>query len=269
MGKGIALVIGLNAVDPKKYNGWKGSLIAAENDARDIGTLVQNIGFETESLLGNNAVYDMVLHNIQRASGRLVNGDIFLLYYSGHGSTLSDLDIVKENDMKDETFCLYDKELLDDILHLGWHGFKQGVRILIVLDCCHSAGMLEFGSNLGNKFKAMPPNIRSDMDVLNRNTYEDEIEKILMAKKKLMLKGVTASVLLISACEETKLAKDGSKNSEFTRALKVVWRDGNFKGNYSRFVELINIEMIDYQFAGLEKDGIPNVAYENQEPFTI
>ena len=34
--KGISLHIGLNRVDPIHYAGWKGELVACENDAHDI-----------------------------------------------------------------------------------------------------------------------------------------------------------------------------------------------------------------------------------------
>jgi len=38
MAKGIALHIGLNSVDPHKYEGWSGPLSACEADANDMAT---------------------------------------------------------------------------------------------------------------------------------------------------------------------------------------------------------------------------------------
>jgi hypothetical protein len=39
--KGSSLHIGLNRVDPTHYVGWKGELVACENDARDMETIAK------------------------------------------------------------------------------------------------------------------------------------------------------------------------------------------------------------------------------------
>ena len=44
MAKGIALHIGLNSVDPKRYEGWSGPLNACEADANDMADLAQSRG---------------------------------------------------------------------------------------------------------------------------------------------------------------------------------------------------------------------------------
>jgi hypothetical protein len=49
--KGISLHIGLNRVDPVRYGGWKGELVACENDACDMETIARRQGFVTHSLL--------------------------------------------------------------------------------------------------------------------------------------------------------------------------------------------------------------------------
>jgi hypothetical protein len=38
----------------------------------------------------------------------------------------------------DETWCLFDGELLDDELHELWARFTRGVRVLVLSDSCHS-----------------------------------------------------------------------------------------------------------------------------------
>jgi hypothetical protein len=43
----------------------------------------------------------------------------------------------------DETWCLYDGQLLDDELHGAWEKFQAGVRILVFSDSCHSGTVLK------------------------------------------------------------------------------------------------------------------------------
>ncbi len=42
MAKGLALTIGLNAVDPRHYEGWSGKLNACEADARDMADIARS-----------------------------------------------------------------------------------------------------------------------------------------------------------------------------------------------------------------------------------
>ena len=43
-----------------------------------------------------------------------------------------------EADKQDETWCLYDGQLIDDELYFELSRFKAGVRILVLSDSCHS-----------------------------------------------------------------------------------------------------------------------------------
>jgi hypothetical protein len=63
--------------------------------------------------------------------------DIFLLTYSGHGGQVPDTN-GDEPDRKDETWVLYDGELVDDELHELYTQFKSGTRVVVLSDSCHS-----------------------------------------------------------------------------------------------------------------------------------
>ena len=69
------------------------------------------------------------------------SGDSFLLTYAGHGSQVPD-KAGDEDDQFDETWCLYDGELIDDELRRFWTQFAEGVLIYMVSDSCHSGTML-------------------------------------------------------------------------------------------------------------------------------
>jgi hypothetical protein len=57
--------------------------------------------------------------------------------YSGHGNQVPDLD-GEEPDKLDETWCLYDGQMIDDELYRMYGALAEGVRVLILSDSCHS-----------------------------------------------------------------------------------------------------------------------------------
>ena len=137
MAKGLALTIGLNTVDPRHYAGWNGRLAACEADARDMADIARARKFTVRRLLTRSATRRAVLAGIASAAGALRSGDIFLLTYSGHGGQVPDRNH-DEPDLQDETWCLYDGELIDDEIYQALTRFKAGVRVLVLSDSCHS-----------------------------------------------------------------------------------------------------------------------------------
>ena len=116
MAKGMSLSIGLNAVDPKHYGDWSGELNACEADAAEMSALAKSQGFRPTVLLTRRATRARVQAELGKAARQLAAGDIFMLSYSGHGGQLPDLNR-DEPDAQDETWCLFDGELVDDELH--------------------------------------------------------------------------------------------------------------------------------------------------------
>ena len=145
MAKGISLHIGLNHVDPKHYQGWDGELNACIADARDMRALAKKRGFVGNTLLiDGQATAEAVSAAILDASKKLSKGDIFLLTYSGHGGQVRDTNgDEKDNDRMDETWVLFDRQLVDDEVYALWSKFKAGVRILVLSDSCHSGTVVK------------------------------------------------------------------------------------------------------------------------------
>ena len=73
----------------------------------------------------------------RKAAKALRKGDFFFLTYSGHGGQVPDVT-GEEADKQDETWCLYDGQLIDDELYFELSRFAAGVRILVFSDSCHS-----------------------------------------------------------------------------------------------------------------------------------
>lgn len=88
-------------------------------------------------MLDEQATAEAVIGAIAGTAHSLRSGDMLLLTYSGHGSQVPDKNS-DESDGQDETWCLYDRMLVDDELNALWSQFKSGVRICMLSDSCHS-----------------------------------------------------------------------------------------------------------------------------------
>ncbi len=139
MAKGLALTIGLNSVNPLKH-GYVHfeDLYTCEFDAKDMAALAISQGFKVTTLLTSQATLANVINEIRKAASSLTAGDIFLLTFSGHGGQLKDTNGDELDDGKDETWFLYDGQLVDDEIDKLFAEFPQGCRILMFSDSCHS-----------------------------------------------------------------------------------------------------------------------------------
>src|SRR5215510_4194438 len=173
--RGLSLHIGLNSVDPKHYAGWDGELVACEADANDMASLAEAQHIKPTILLTKKATRDNVLKNIRAAAKKLNAGDLFLLTYSGHGGQVPDVS-GEEADKKDETWCFYDGEFIDDELFNELGGFASGVRIIVLSDSCHSgtvtrARVPETVAGLGRS-KMMPPSVAMRTYSMHKKFYD-------------------------------------------------------------------------------------------------
>lgn len=270
MAKGISLHIGLNAVDPEQYEGWSGDLVACEADAKDMAALAKKQQFGTiKKLMTRKATSATVIAAIGDAAMALKSGDFFFLTYSGHGGQVPDKN-GDEPDGKDETWVLYDRMLVDDELYVLWSKFKKGVRIVVLSDSCHSGSVTrvapEFISGGARKrFRIMPRKENERTYKAHRKLY-DGIQKATKGRDKAK---VTASIILISGCQDNQLSSDGDSNGLFTEKLKAVWNGGRFTGNYKHFRSSIVSRMPMDQTPRYSLVGAASDVFEAQQPFTL
>ena len=189
MAKGASLHLGLNSVDPHKYEGWSGPLNACEADANDMADLAQNQGYASTKVLTKKATRGAVLKGISDAARKLKAGDIFFLTYSGHGGQLPDLN-GDEPDGKDETWCLYDGQLVDDELYSSWGAFAAGVRILLLSDSCHSGTVskeLHYATKAraapGLVYRVMPDEVALRVYQNNKKVYDPILKRRDLARR--------------------------------------------------------------------------------------
>ncbi|MDB5743760.1 MAG: peptidase caspase catalytic subunit p20 [Polaromonas sp.] len=278
MAKGISVHIGLNYVDPAAYNGWDGELAGCINDARDMNEIADSLGYSSTLLIDAEASAAEVTRAIGQAARQLASGDICLVTYSGHGSQMNDVT-GDEPDGKDETWVLWDRQLLDDELNGLWSSFEPGVRVFVLSDSCHSGTVARVASfkrkfrsaefaaqydrpvNLAPRIRAADPAAMHANYLANRSNYE--------VSQWTHRPAVTASVVLISGCQDNQLSSDGDANGLFTQRLKEVWNGGSFSGNYAQFHSAIVAQMPSDQTPNLFRTGVANTAFDAEKPFTI
>jgi hypothetical protein len=252
MAKGIALTTGLNSVDPSHYGGWSGELMACEADAQDMAYIAQSKGFEVKTLLTQQVIRTSLIEVVTEAAEVLMSGDIFMLSYSGHGGQLPDQNS-EEPDAQDETWCLYDGELVDDEIYSLLGKFKRGVRILVFSDSCHSGSVIKLAfyrsagklvglneTDSGTRYRFMPPEVANRTYRQNKRFYDPILKNPALREARDTIK---ASVILISGCQDNQFSADGTFNGLFTANLLQVWNEGQFKKHYRAFHRAITDRM--------------------------
>ena len=160
--RGLSLHIVVNRVDPEHYGGsWDGKLEDCENDCADMHRIARRQGFEASSLRSAWATRALVTAAVRNAATQLRSGDFFLLTYSGHGGTIPDVD-GDEEDRVDETWCLFDGQLLDDELNLLWAEFDPVVRLYYAPRHRPGSPHGRAGSGTGRGLRAVTRNAAPD-----------------------------------------------------------------------------------------------------------
>jgi metacaspase-1 len=274
MPKGISLHIGLNVVDPAHYGGWSGPLNACEYDVDTMATICGRQGFQTRTMRTAAATRAAVLGELDQLAEELAGGDTLVITYSGHGGQSPDRN-KEESDGLDETWCLYDGQLLDDELYRAWAKFDPRVRVAVFSDSCHSGTVIKNMLLSRNRsqflddqpvpspvYRAMPPEIAARTYYGNRPFYDDLLARPAPAEP-------ACSVILISGCQDNQLSMDGPFNGAFTGALFQVWADGRFDGTYNALATAVRAQLPPTQSPNYATAGARDDTFEGGRAFTF
>ena len=293
--RGMSLHLGLNAVNADHYGGWSGELAACEFDALDMAAIARAKGMKATILLTKKGTRANALAGIRAAAKALKSGDLFFLSYSGHGGQVPDVT-GEEEDKQDETWCLFDGQLIDDELYHELSRFATGVRILVLSDSCHSgtvtrAGPLQMPAGapalLSQRPKMMPLSValRTYRD---HQAFYDKLQQDLAkaagnggvdpdaalaqvavsGRRTSLVKKFRPAAILISGCQDNQTSMDGEHNGAFTEQLLSVWNHGAFKRNYASFHAFIKSRMPATQTPNLFTLGSAGV-FLAQRPFAV
>ncbi|HAQ64246.1 MAG TPA: hypothetical protein DCR43_00060 [Bacteroidales bacterium] len=268
--KGYSLHIGLNHVDPEHYSGWKGTLNACCNDASEMRKIAVSQGYVMiNTLLNEDATRQNTRKAIEEIASVIQPGDLFTLTYSGHGGQVPDTS-GDEEDGLDETWCLFDGQLIDDELQSFWSLFPDGAHILIISDSCHSGTVTKMvNQNLSPMPEESPRHIPANIAYLTFQQNESFYREIKQDVRTFRDEGGNPTVRLLSACHDNQTALDGPFNGLFTSHLLMVWKNGAFRGNYNNFFAEISKGMPSGQTPQHRLSGPPQPAWDASVPFSV
>jgi len=271
----LAIAIGLNSVDPAAYTDgegkpWSGELRGCENDADAMLAIAHAQGYETIALKTAAATRPAVRDALKAAAQKLKAGDTLVLSYSGHGGQVRDTN-GDEADGLDETWCLYDGEMVDDELAVCWSKFQPDVRIVVYSDSCHSGSVIKTyeanaeakGTAPTERFRIMPDRVAEKLRALPAHQDLDKG----MASERTSRGQTKASVILISGCQDDQLSGDGDQNGWFTEHLLKVWNNAAFRGSYWDFYQAIRKTMPSSQKPNFDRTGKQSSAFEAERPW--
>jgi hypothetical protein len=288
--KGISMHIGLNGVSAAAYAGWDGPLAACEFDANDMAAIAKSRGMKSTVLLTKKGTRTSVLAGMRSAAKTLAAGDLFFLTYSGHGGQVPDVS-GDEPDKQDETWCLYDGQLIDDELYFELSRFAAGVRILVLSDSCHSGTVTRERPPPppppGQRVKLMPAAVAMRV-YREHQAFYDKLQKDVAkaagqtevdpdtalanvaasSRLSAIVKKFNPAVLLISGCQDNQTSMDGDHNGAFTEQLLKIWSNATFEGNYANFYARIKAAMPASQTPNLFTLGKAG-NFLAQTPFTV
>lgn len=281
--RALSLHIGLNIVDPNGYGGWSGELNGCINDAYSMQAVAESRGCAPLTLLNDAATAPAILNALLAAAGYLVQGDYFMVTFSGHGGRIDDGGI--GDGQLHDTWVAYDRMIFDVELHAVWTRFAPGVRIVFASDSCHS----------GTLARSLPSTALTAAGVPLRSLLNsvDDVLRSLFLRTKLIPSDaaafswnanlaqycsavatktrdyINATLVSMAACADAQEALDGNQHGLFTQELLTVWNDGAYVGNYPTFMDDIGQLMPDTQTPQYRAVGAPSPAFEGQGPFTV
>ena len=163
----LAICLGLSRLDPASYDGWPGECPGADRDAARFGTACHDAGFDGVTCLVNQFVQPRYVKPVFTAARKqLKAGDLLVLFNSGHGGQMPDID-GDEQDGKDETLLWWNGEINDDTIAKYLATLPKGVRVLFVADTCNSGtlyrGRIDVAKSTPMQFARAPRKYRGSL----------------------------------------------------------------------------------------------------------
>jgi|SRR6056297_459426 len=221
-----ALIIGID------YVGTNNELFGCVNDANSIYNLLKNqLGYDCSLLITRNKYSQFypskenILQQIKAFVEEAKNGDDLFMYYSGHGTQITNKGGDVEKDGMDECIITADNKFITDDelkIHLV-NNIPFNAKLSAVFDCCSSGTMMDLKFMLNCKTTIKKQRIkRSDFSswiqyfrkiithglfIENVNTTTD----MLLDNNCLPTKG---TVILLSGCKDDEYSVEIGDNSK-------------------------------------------------------
>lgn len=191
-------------------------------DARAWKQELQHAGFTVDILEDADATRQRIVEGIQDLIVKSKAGDVLVLQYSGHGTTIDDLDgdeleeAKRTGETRDEALCPVDfregELLIDDDLGQMWDLLPADVNLTVFFDSCHSGGgqrNVLTPDDAGTTRKARLVRMTSE----NVEAYKRKRGGLPQATRSLD----TERSVYFGACQATELAFESNGQGDFTR----------------------------------------------------
>jgi hypothetical protein len=219
MPEGYSLHVGLNRTSSERYgDGRYSQLFGCDRAAHAMASIAEERGYKHRQILTTpeNVTLSAVTNWLKSTASKAKADDIVLFTFAGHGDLVMDSD---GDEPVDQAMVLYDSLLIDDEIYERLGNFVEGVRVVVVADCCYGGSIISMMNKVA-ALAAHEPQPDATQGPAFRRPY------------------VKADALLLSACRDTSqtaAAQAGDALPPFTRKLMNVWEasgGGAFKDGY-------------------------------------
>ena len=219
-----ALCVGLN-----KYSYVGPNLDGCVTDAKNVLSACTNAAKGLWSpanghiLTDSGATLSAVRAQFQALASQAASGDTVLYYHSSHGGV--------------DELCTYDKDYTATDFASDLLRFKTGVRVVVLIDACHSASMFKGGD--GGSSAQGPWNFAASVEAHMAEIKKERAAKGYKANN-------SPSVGWMTACDEDELSLDwgsyygGKFTYNFVNAWKSASTDANGDG-FNDFLEIFDV----------------------------
>jgi hypothetical protein len=220
-----------------------------------------NLGFDIRILTAGESTRETVHQLLTRFARDLNSGDVFLLTFSGFGGSVPDYNRAAR---WLNTWCLYDKQMLQVEIMQLLEGFQAGVRVIVLEDTSRSSlNFWEDEKIIEANSRSVPLEVALSIYGANKDFYDNLTLKTKRKKK------LSSQVLWASACQPEHQSYEGHWNGFFTAAVKTVWNGGIYNKNIEHFfIEVASI-MPAYQIPEINWLGEAWTKLDQEQSFQI
>ena len=199
----VCVAAALTSVDADAYNGWDGDCPGTDVDLANAKANFPRLGSAVAVSLFNKDATDYKFFAACLSAAKALEklgGGTLDIFYSGHGGQVKDWD-GDEEDGLDETLCLWNGQVVDDLVGDFLAKVDKTVQVNFWTDCCHS----------GSNFKAVNP---------------IDIPKIMRSRVSRGAAPIVCKVAHLGGCRDGAYSYGSAAGGEFSIALWKVARRG-------------------------------------------
>lgn len=220
-----ALLIGISNYPQYSESDASWTRIHGANDVRLISPLLQERGFNVETLMDASATYKSIEKSIGKLIQSVQRGDVVYIHLSGHGQAVED-ENGDEEDGWDEAFIPYDAErcyrekgyhgenhFLDDKLNEHLNTIRRRIGetgvVYVVIDACH-AGSSYRGNEIEDSVFVRGADVGFSK---SGKTYAPKIDK--RGNIQVSTENGMAPIYMMEACRSYEVNTEIKENGSF------------------------------------------------------